>query len=105
MCIKIIIYIHILFYKYKTIDILESRTYDFLENYFSKFTLQERLNVEIVSMDLYSPFKRVVKDKLQHATIIADTFHFTRIATEPLESGLKMLNVLQLKSFLPLLKL
>lgn len=56
-------------------------------------------------MDLYSPFKRVVKDKLQHATIIADTFHFTRIATEPLESGLKMLNVLQLKSFLPLLKL
>ena len=36
-------------------------------------------------MDLYFPFKRVVKDKLQHATIIADTFHFTRIATEPLD--------------------
>ena len=36
-------------------------------------------------MDLYSPFKRVVKDKLQHATIIADTFHFTRIAIEPLD--------------------
>lgn len=70
---------------HKTIDILESHTYDFLENYFSRFTLQERLNVEIVSMDLYSPFKRVVKDKLQHATIIADTFHFTRIATEPLD--------------------
>ena len=70
---------------HKTIDILESRTYDFLENYFSKFTLQERLNVEIVSMDLYSPFKRVVKDKLQHATIIADIFHFTRIAMQPLD--------------------
>lgn len=70
---------------HKTIDILESRTYDFLENYFSKFTLQERLNVETVSMDLYSPFKRVVKDKLQHATIIADTFHFTRIAMQPLD--------------------
>lgn len=70
---------------HKTIDILESRTYDFLENYFSKFTLQERLNVEIVSMDLYSPFKRVIKDKLQHATIIADTFHFTRIAMQPLD--------------------
>ena len=70
---------------HKTIDILESRTYDFLENYFSKFSLHERLNVEIVSMDLYSPFKRIVKDKLQHATIIADTFHFTRIAIQPLD--------------------
>lgn len=36
-------------------------------------------------MDLYSPFKRVVKDKLQHATIIADTFYFTRIAMQPLD--------------------
>ena len=51
----------------------------------SKFSLEERLNVEIVSMDLYAPFKRIVKDKLPHATIIADNFHFTRIATKPLD--------------------
>jgi len=69
----------------KTIEILESRSYDFLEKFFSKFSLEERLNVELVSMDLYAPFKRIVKDKLPHATIIADTFHFTRIATKPLD--------------------
>lgn len=70
---------------HKTVDILQSRSYDFLESYFSKFSLKERLNVEIVSMDLYSPFRRVVKDKLQHATIIADIFHYTRIAMNPLD--------------------
>lgn len=49
-------------------------------------------------MDLYFPFKRVVKDKLQHATIIADTFHFTRIATEPLdELGLIFGEILKAK--------
>ena len=70
---------------HKTIDILQSRSYNFLENFFSKFTLEERLNVEIVSMDLYAPFKKIVKDKLPHAAIIADIFHFTRIATNPLD--------------------
>lgn len=69
----------------KTIDILESRTYDFLEKYFSKFSLQERLNVKLVSMDMYAPFKRLVKDKFPSAIIVADTFHFTRIAMNPLD--------------------
>lgn len=68
-----------------TIDILKERTYNFLETYFSKFSLQERLNVKLVSMDLYAPFKRVIKDKLPSATIVADAFHYTRIAMKPLD--------------------
>lgn len=68
-----------------TIDILKERTYNFLETYFSKFSLQERLNVKLVSMDLYAPFKRVIKDKLPSATIVADSFHYTRIAMKPLD--------------------
>ena len=70
---------------HKTIDILHSRTYDFLEEYFSKFSLQERCKVKVVSMDLYSPFKRVIKDKFYNATIVADTFHFTRIVMNALD--------------------
>lgn len=69
----------------KTFDILESRTYDFLENYFSKFSSKQRSKVEFVSMDLYSPFKRIIKDKLFNAHVIADIFHFTRIAIKPLD--------------------
>lgn len=70
---------------HKTIDILQSRTYDFLEEYFSRFSLEEKCRVKVVSMDLYSPFKRVIKDKFYHASIVADTFHFTRIVLNSLD--------------------
>jgi len=66
-----------------TVDILESRKYDDLERYFSK--IANRSSVEIVSMDLYSPFKRIIKDKFPKAKIVADNFHFTRIAMQPLD--------------------
>ena len=68
---------------HKTVDILESRKYDDLEKYFSN--IANRNQVEIVSMDLYSPFKRVIKDKFINAKIVADTFHYTRIAMQPLD--------------------
>lgn len=70
---------------HKTIDILESRSYDFLEEYFSSFSLQQRCNVKVVSMDLYAPFRRVIREKFYHATIVADTFHFTRIVMKALD--------------------
>lgn len=70
---------------HKTIDILQSRSYDFLEQYFSSFSLKQRANVKVVSMDLYSPFKRVIKDKFFHASIVADNFHFTRTVMNALD--------------------
>jgi len=68
---------------HETIDILESRKYDDLERYFSK--ILNRSSVEIVSMDLYTPFKRIIKDKFPKAKIVADNFHLTRIAMQPLD--------------------
>lgn len=70
---------------HKTIEIIESRTYDVLETFFSKYTSEERKKVKIVSMDLYRPFKRIVKDKFINATIIADCFHFTRVVSKALD--------------------
>lgn len=67
----------------KTIDIVESRKYDDLEKYFSKF--ENRNSVELVSMDLYSPFKRIIKDKFFNAKIVADRFHYTRIVMNSLD--------------------
>ena len=69
----------------KTIDIVKSRKYDDLEAYFSSFSLQQRCKVKIVSMDLYSPFKRIIRDKFYHATIVADTFHFTKLVLQALD--------------------
>lgn len=68
---------------HKTIDIIEGRSYDVLENYLSK--ISNRSDIKLVSMDLYNPFKRVVKDKLPNAMIVADCFHFTRIAMQALD--------------------
>lgn len=68
---------------HKTVDIVESRSYDALEQYFSK--IENTKEITIVSMDLYNPFKRVVKDKLPNATIIADRFHYTRIVLQALD--------------------
>lgn len=68
---------------HKTVDILKSRKYDDLEAYFS--TITNRSEVEIVAMDLYSPFKRVIKDKFVKAKIVADNFHFTRLSMQALD--------------------
>lgn len=69
----------------KTIDIVKSRKYDDLEAYFSSFSLEQRCRVKVVSMDLYSPFKRIIKDKFYHAIIVADKFHFSRIVMQALD--------------------
>lgn len=69
----------------KTIDIVKSRKYDDLEAYFSSFSLERRCRVKVVSMDLYSPFKRIIKDKFYHSTIVADTFHFTKLVLQALD--------------------
>lgn len=69
----------------KTIDILKSRKYDDLEAYFSSFSLEQRCRVKVVSMDLYSPFKRIIKDKFYHASIVADNFHFTKLVIQGLD--------------------
>lgn len=36
-------------------------------------------------MDLYSPFKRIIKDKFYHSNIVADTFHFTKLVIQALD--------------------
>lgn len=67
----------------KTVHILRTREYTEIFNFFSK--IDNRYDVEIVSMDLYAPFKNAVKDKLKRAVIIADRFHYTRIISKALD--------------------
>lgn len=61
---------------HETIDIVNGKSYDVLENYFSK--IENKSNVKIVSMDMCKLFKRIVKDKFPKASIVANCFHFTR---------------------------
>lgn len=68
----------------ETIYILKSRSFYDIVNFFNNIT--NRNEVEIVTMDLYSPFKNAVKAKLKKAIIIADRFHYTRIIGNALDS-------------------
>lgn len=67
----------------ETVIFLKSRKYDDIVTFFN--SIQNRNEVELVTMDLYSPFRNAVKDKLKHATIVADRFHYTKIVSEALD--------------------
>lgn len=68
---------------HKTVDIVKGKSYDILENYFSK--ISNKRDVKIVSMDLCLSFKRIIIDKFPCAKIVADCFHFTRIVMNCLD--------------------
>lgn len=68
----------------ETIKVLKSRDFSTIVNFFNNIT--NRNNVELVTMDLYSPFKNAVQAKLKKAVIIADRFHYTRIVSQALDS-------------------
>ena len=67
----------------QTIHILESRKSEDIIKFFN--TISNRNEVELVTMDLYSPFKNAVEAKLKNALIVADRFHYTRIVAKALD--------------------
>lgn len=64
------------------IDILPDRRKHILEQYFMKYSLEARSNVEFVVCDIYSPYISLVNDVFPNAEVILDKFHiiqnFTR---------------------------
>lgn len=58
------------------LDILDQRNFDFLVKYFKKFTNLE--NVKYVVIDMWKPYKEVVKKIFPQATIVIDRFHYVR---------------------------
>jgi len=62
----------------KVIDVMKNRRTDWLVNYFGQIPLEERARVKYVIMDLWAPYKNIVKNYFPNAQIIADVFHFSR---------------------------
>lgn len=67
----------------KTVTILKSRKYDDLIKFFD--SIQNRNDVELVTMDLYDTFRNAIKAKLKNAIIVADRFHYTRVVSNALD--------------------
>lgn len=61
---------------HRTIDIIPSRTSRAFRQYFYRhFTRQARLSVSLVVVDLYGPYRQLIRELFPNARIIADHFH------------------------------
>jgi transposase len=59
----------------RVIEVLEDRKKETLENYFDKMSEELKSHIKTVSIDMWNPYRSVVKEKLPHAQIVADRFH------------------------------
>lgn len=64
---------------HEVIDILEDRTQSYLRAYFLRFSLAERLNVQTITMDMYSPYHEFLPSLFPNAEIIIDRFHIVQL--------------------------
>lgn len=60
------------------IAVLEDRLMERLEGWFDSLSEEERQAIEEVSMDMWSPYRQAVKNKVPHAEIVADRFHVVK---------------------------
>lgn len=60
------------------IDVINTRHIENLRAYFMRIPLEERKRVRYVISDLWDPYRRLVKEVLPNARLIADKFHFVR---------------------------
>lgn len=60
------------------IDVLEGRSQEALEQWLNDLSAGGRKAIRVVAMDMWGPYRGVVKAKLPWAEIVADRFHVTK---------------------------
>ncbi|MBG9982790.1 transposase [Aerococcaceae bacterium DSM 111020] len=66
-------------HKHPIIDILEDRTQAALRAYFQCFSRKERLKVQTITIDMYSPYRDFLPRLFPNAIIIIDRFHIVQL--------------------------
>lgn len=70
----------------RTLDVILSRRSSYLRNYFLRYDRSARLHVQTVTVDLFSPYRRLIAEIFPHAIIIADHFHIVAQAYRALNN-------------------
>lgn len=70
--------------KKQPFDVLPSRKSIDLDKYLNKFSQEAKDKVEIVTMDMYEPYVRLVKRHFKNARIVFDKFHIVQNFTKAL---------------------
>ena len=60
---------------HRTLDIILSRRNRHLRSYFLRYDRSARLAVQTVTVDLYTPYRRLIQELFPNAIILADHFH------------------------------
>lgn len=66
------------------IDVLKSRKLEDLTKYFKRYPLEVRKKVKYVSMDMYEPYKQLIKKVFPNAEIVLDLFHLEQLVNRSL---------------------
>ncbi|MBN1131334.1 MAG: ISL3 family transposase [Chitinispirillaceae bacterium] len=68
-------------------DVIDDREQKSLVAYFQKFSLEERNNVETISMDMWDPYIAATKEYIPQADekIVFDHYHVTKIVTKAVD--------------------
>lgn len=64
--------------------VLAERSQAAFEQWLASLSAAERKAIRVVAMDMWGPYRGVVKAKLSHAEIVADRFHVTKQLNEAL---------------------
>lgn len=62
----------------RPIDILPSRRFEYLDNYYSKIPIQEKEQVRFISIDMYEPYRRIQKKHFKQASLVVDRYHVSQ---------------------------
>ncbi|MCT3439804.1 ISL3 family transposase [Limosilactobacillus fermentum] len=71
---------------HRTIDVIESRQGKVLLKAFYKYSRQARCQVRYVIVDLYPPYRKLIKEAFPNAIVIADPFHVVTQAYRALQT-------------------
>ena len=71
----------------KIIDIVEDRKLNNLMKYFSRYSRNSRMNVEVVIIDMYVPYISLIKAMFPNALIVIDKFHLIELISRALNKA------------------
>lgn len=74
------------FEKKVILDILESRHYSHLSDYFFNIPLEERNKVEYICIDMYRVYRSIAHDYFKKATVCIDSFHVVKKVNDTLNA-------------------
>lgn len=63
---------------HQLVDVVEDHRKGSLNAYFSRFDVQDRRQVETITVDMYEPYMKFAKRWFPHANVLIDPFHLVQ---------------------------